>query len=288
MKKVLVTGATGFIGNYVIQELLKRKIHVVATSFSLEKAQTLPWYKQVTYIPFDLKTVSSEKNYFHFFDEPDLLIHLAWEGLPNYTSSFHIEENLPRHAAFLQNMLLNGLKDLCVTGTCFEYGMQEGELSENLPTKPSNEYALAKDRLRLFLRGLQKEHSFDLKWVRLFYMFGKGQNPKSLLSQLEQALERGDESFNMSPGDQLRDYLPVETVAAYIVKISLQTSISGIINCCSGLPVTVKELVESYLQQTNSSIHLNLGYYPYNNIEPKDFWGNPDKLKKIIAHEQSS
>jgi dTDP-6-deoxy-L-talose 4-dehydrogenase (NAD+) len=288
MKKVLVTGATGFIGNYIIQEFLRKGIHVVATSSSIDKAKTLPWYKQVTYIPFDLTTVSADKNYFQFFEKPDLLIHLAWEGLPNYKASFHIEQNLPRHVIFLQNMLVNGLKDLCVTGTCFEYGMQEGELSENMPANPSNEYAVAKDRLRLVLEDLQKEHSFDLKWVRLFYMFGRGQNPNSLLSQLDQALERGDESFNMSPGDQLRDYLPVETVASYMVKIALQTEVSGIINCCSGIPVTVKQLVESYLQRMKASIHLNLGYYPYNNIEPKNFWGNPDKLKKIIDHEQSS
>ena len=108
------------------------------------------------------------------------------------------------------------------------------------------------------------------------------QNPNSLLSQLNRALQNGDAVFNMSGGEQVRDYLPVEKVAVYIVSIALQQSVTGIINCCSGKGITVKELVQNYLKVKNKSIHLNLGFYPYTDYEPMSFWGDDGKLNKIF------
>lgn len=285
MKKVLVTGATGFIGNYVVEELLKHQYKVIATSASYEKAKTFPWYSRVQYIPFNLEAFSASENYYQFFKQPDSIIHLAWEGLPNYKSSFHIEVNLPRHLAFLNNLISNGLADITVTGTCFEYGMLEGCLREDMPTAPHNPYAMAKDNLRKQLQLLQQTIAFNLKWVRLFYMYGKRQNPNSLFSQLDKALANGDKAFNMSGGEQVRDYLPVEKVAEYIVEIATQNNVSGIINCCSGQPITIKELVKDYLISKGKQIELNLGYYPYTDYEPMAFWGNNEKLKTIIGHE---
>jgi dTDP-6-deoxy-L-talose 4-dehydrogenase (NAD+) len=179
-------------------------------------------------------------------------------------------------------MVESGCKKVVVIGTCFEYGMQSGALKEDLETKPDNPYALAKDTLRKYLEQLQKQVDFNLKWIRLFYMYGIGQNPNSIISQLETALEKGEEVFNMSGGDQLRDYLPVEQVAEYIVKISFQDKINGIINCCSGEPISIKELVENYLKEKNKSIGLNLGYYPYPDYEPMAFWGDDEQLRLAI------
>ena len=86
-------------------------------------------------------------------------------------------------------MVANGLKDINVIGTCFEYGMQSGSLSENLPSKPVTAYAISKDTLRRFLEELKKNYNFYFKWIRLFYMYGKGQSPKSILPQLDKALD---------------------------------------------------------------------------------------------------
>ena len=287
MKKVLVTGATGFIGNYVIEELLHHSFQVIATSAHEEKAKQFSWYSQVNYCPFDLRRFNDEENYFQFFEQPELMIHLAWEGLPNYKSSFHVEENLPRHFSFLSNLIRNGLKDLTVTGTCFEYGMKEGCLSEDKPVTPANPYAIAKNLLRKKLEELKNEYSFSLKWVRLFYMYGKGQNPNSILVQLEKAIQNSEPVFNMSGGEQLRDYLPIEKAAEYIVKIALQNKTENIINCCSGSPISIKQFVENYVQQRQSTIKLNLGYYPYPDYEPMAFWGDDRKLKTIL-NEQSN
>jgi len=282
MKKVLVTGATGFIGNYVIGELLRSHCDIIATSQHQEKAEQFEWYTKVKYLPFDLSSFDDNKNYFEYFGEPDILIHLAWEGLPNYKSPFHADENLPRHFSFLSNLIKNGLKDITVTGTCFEYGMKEGCLSEDMASAPANPYAIAKDLLRKRLEELRNQYPFFLKWVRLFYMYGKGQNPKSILAQLEKAIQNKEAAFNMSGGEQLRDYLPVEKVAEYIVRIALQTKTDGIINCCSGSPISIKQLVQNYLQKKQLEIKLNLGYYPYPDYEPMAFWGDDRKLKSII------
>lgn len=284
MKKILVTGATGFIGNYVVQELLKNNCIVIATSSDEQKARQYTWFNKVKYIPFKLEDFDNLINYPSFFQNPDAIIHLAWEGLPNYKSLFHFEVNLSRHYAFLKNLVTNGTADITVTGTCFEYGMQQGCLNEDMLSAPANPYALAKDTLRKFLQELQKINLFHFKWIRLFYMYGSGQNPNSLLSQLDKALANGESSFNMSGGEQVRDYLPVEKVAEYIAAIALQNCTGGIINCCSGTPVTVKELVEKYLEKQHKNIQLNLGYYPYPDYEPMRFWGDDKKLKTIISN----
>lgn len=285
MKKVLVTGATGFIGEYVVEELLKQGCTVIATSANMQKAKEASWIQQVTYIPFDLGQFDEAVDYYQHFRQPDLMIHLAWEGLPNYKADFHINRNLPLHIAFLTNIIKHGLPDLTITGTCFEYGMQEGALREDMPTAPTNYYGQAKDELRRFLEELQQSQPFVFKWVRLFYMYGKGQNPNSLLSQLDKALDSGEAVFNMSGGEQVRDYLPVTTVASYIVQIALQKTVTGIINCCSGKPVTVKQFVLDYLKEKNKSITLNLGHYPYPDYEPMRFWGDNSKLKTIVNNE---
>lgn len=281
MGKVLVTGATGFIGGYVIRELLKNGHEVVASSSNIEKAKNHDWFKDVTYRELDLGKLDSQTDYFAYFERPVKVIHLAWEGLPNYKSLFHIEENLPRHISFLKNLVANGAKDITVTGTCFEYGMQQGALREDLPTYPDNPYALAKDTLRKYLEQLRKTIPFSFKWARLFYMYGEGQNKKSLYPQLMEALDKDAESFNMSGGEQIRDFLPVQTIASHIVAIAGQTGVEGPINCCSGKPVSVLKFVNDIIAASGKKIDLNLGFYPYPDYEPMYFWGSNEKLKLI-------
>lgn len=282
-KRVLVTGATGFIGNHVVLKLLAQNHTVIATGKYLEKAKQFSWYSDTNFIPCDLNTEIDD--FYTYFEKPDTVIHLAWEGLPNYDASFHVEVNLINNYKFIKNLINNGLHDITVAGTCYEYGLQEGLLSEDMQTKPCNSYAIAKDTLRIHMEQLQSYYQFNLKWIRLFYLHGTGQNKDSLLAQLETALNNQETHFNMSGGEQLRDYLPIETAAQYITSIAMQENITGIINCCSGSPITVKQLVQDYLNKQNKTIHLNLGYYPYPKHEPMAFWGDRGKLDKILKEE---
>jgi nucleoside-diphosphate-sugar epimerase len=285
MERILVTGATGFIGHHVVRSLLEAGYTVIASSANEQRAREQPWFGAVEYIPLDLATIDPAVDYFRFLGKPDRMIHLAWEGLPNYRATFHTEVNLPRHQTFLTGLLSHGLRQLTVAGTCLEYGMQEGCLSESQHVVPANPYAIAKDILRSRLEEARHGESWQLRWVRLFYLYGKGQNPNSLFSQLDKALANHDPVFNMSGGEQVRDFLPVETVVHYLTMIALQDKVTGIINCCSGEPVTVRKMVEDYLERRGRTIQLNLGYYPYPDYEPFRFWGNPSKLKTILEHE---
>lgn len=280
--KILVTGATGFIGNEVINLLLKTDHDIIATGIETEDVVKLNynWYSDVKYIPKDL--AEKELNYFEFFYCPDLVIHLSWAKLPNYKELFHIEENLMDNYFFLKNMVSNGLRSLSCIGTCFEYGLQEGCIDENHSPTPSTAYGLSKDTLRRFVEELKKIYEFDFKWLRLFYTYGKGQSSRSLLSQLNKAVAANEKVFNMSGGEQLRDYLPVEKLAMYIVKCSIQSEICGILNICSGKPISVRKFVEDYIKGKKLSIGLNLGYYPYPDYEPFAFWGNNKKLIKAL------
>lgn len=279
--KILVTGATGFIGQHVISNLLADGLHVIATSRNEEKAKKFDWYNEVEYFQCDYHRQLLD--YYNYFGRPDALIHLAWNGLPKYNDSFHVEENLPANCKFLKNFVDNKIKKLVVAGTCYEYGMKNGPLSEDCCTLPVTQYGLAKDSLRKYLELILRDSTTSFNWTRLFFLYGKGQNPSSLMPQLEQAIAKGAEVFNMSGGEQLRDYLPVEIVAEYICRITVQLNMEGIVNCCSGEPISIRRLVETYLSEHDSNISLNLGYYPYPDYEPMAFWGNPTKLKKIIG-----
>ncbi len=279
--KILVTGATGFIGQHVISSLLDNEQTIIATSTSEEKAKKFDWYNKVEYLELDY--YNQNFDYYNYFKKPDVLVHLAWKGLPNYKEPFHFEKNLPVECRFLKNFVDHNIRKLVVAGTCLEYGIQNGCISEDSMTFPITQYALAKDSLRKYLELILKDFATSFNWVRFFYLYGNAQNPKSLLSQLKKAICDGDTVFNMSDGEQLRDYLSVEDVASYVCTIALQDRVNGIVNCCSGKPISVRRLVEENVKELKSDIKLNLGYYSYLEYEPMAFWGDTTKLRKIIG-----
>jgi dTDP-6-deoxy-L-talose 4-dehydrogenase (NAD+) len=282
-QKILVTGATGFIGQHVINQLLSiESMRIVATSRTEPSVEQASWLPKVQFIPFDIAVASADKDLFAYFGKPDVVIHLAWSGLPDYRSMAHLDTYWLQHYRFLTNLLANGLTNLTITGTCLEYGLQSGCLSENLPTLPTTAYGLAKDTLRKALELYAADRNVSFKWLRLFYMYGRGQNPKSLLAQVEAAALRGDATFNMSKGEQLRDYLPITDVASTIVQAAMKQDVNGVFNVCSGQPIAVRTLVERFMQERNYQLQLNLGYYPYPDYEPLAFWGNNQKLSMVI------
>ena len=270
--KIVVTGATGFIGSHVVAELLERKIETICTSTELNKIEKKSWYNKVKFIKVNLNDEISN-NTINEIASADKVIHLIWSGLPDYKNLNHFETFLMPQYFFLKRLIDCGLKDLTITGTCLEYGLKNGCLTEDIKSEPTNPYALAKDTLRKFLFQLQLKSNFKLKWARVFYTYGKGQSTKSILGQLDLAISNGESIFNMSAGEQLRDYLPVEDLANQIVNLSLSNEKNGIYNCCSGVPISIRRLVEEYLLKNQKKINLNLGHYEYPDYEPLAFWG---------------
>jgi nucleoside-diphosphate-sugar epimerase len=280
-RKVLVTGATGFIGRHVVRTLLARGFAVRAVARDLDKARGMDWFADVEFVAADIHHPSTDVG--ALSAGVDALMHLAWPGLPNYAGLFHFESNLPADYAFIKAVVQSGVGQVLVTGTCFEYGLQSGPLSESTLAQPTNPYGLAKNTLRLFLEALSRTEPFTLQWARLFYLHGEGQNPNSLLASLDRAIAAGDTQFNMSRGDQLRDYLPVTLAAEYLVRALEHPQLAGVFNCSSGQPVSVRALVEDYLQVRGATVQLNLGHYGYSVHEPMAFWGANDRLLQGIG-----
>jgi dTDP-6-deoxy-L-talose 4-dehydrogenase (NAD+) len=276
--KVAVTGATGFVGRHVVEELERRAISAVL--LCRPETELPPNFLTHTVVRFDLRELP--ENALSMLGKPDVLIHLAWGGLPNYKSLHHFEEELPAHYRFLKQLIEAGLGKLVVAGTCFEYGMKSGPLREDLETRPENPYGFAKDSLRRQLEFLQSQSPFYLTWARMFYLYGDGQAEGSLLPQLKRAVKVGDPVFKMSGGEQLRDYLPVIDAAKYLVSLAMNGSDNGVLNVCSGTPVSVRKLVQDWIRENDWTLDLDLGYYPYPGYEPMAFWGDREKLDRCL------
>ncbi|MEJ7745207.1 MAG: NAD(P)-dependent oxidoreductase [Luteimonas sp.] len=283
--KITVTGATGFVGRHVVEALLGRGHDVTAVARTDPGTAHFSWRDSVQFIACDLHDDAIDPA--ARLGVPDVLIDLAWPGLPNYKALFHFERNLPASYRFIKRMVEAGTKHVLITGTCFEYGNQNGALSEDAPALPDNPYGLAKNTLRLFLQALQKQQPFVLQWARLFYLTGQGQNANSVLSQLDRAIDAGDARFDMSGGEQLRDYLQVQEAAEYLAILAETPDFTGLINCCSGHPVSIRHLVEQRIRQRGASISLNLGHFPYPDHEPFAFWGNRQCLDRVVAKNLS-
>lgn len=277
--KILVTGATGFVGRHLVSRLLEGGHEVTILSRTGAGERGLQWESKVRSLVGDVDVARFDPTW----SEHDALAHLAWPDLPHYARLSHLESALPAHYSFIKNLVMHGMRHVLVTGTCFEYGMKSGPLCESDPTEPANPYALAKDTLRKFLQALQGERAFRLQWARLFYMYGPGQHPKSLMAQLDRAISEQRASFDMTGGEQLRDYLPVEKVAQALATLLEHPHAEGITNVCSGTPVSVRALAERRIRESGASLCLNLGALPYSPLEPMAFWGDNTRLAAITG-----
>ena len=278
--KVAVTGASGFIGGHVLNALARHEdLEIVAVSRREIPADRLPAGAAQAILDIAAPTEAD----FDRLGRPDVLMHLAWDGLPNYQSPHHIERELPAQYRFLRMLIEGGLRALLVTGTCYEYGMLGGELGEERVAEPASPYASAKIALHRQLELLKASTPFALTWARLFYTWGPGQASGSIFPQLCAAVERGDARFPMSPGEQIRDYLAVEEMARILVALALRREDSGAVNVCSGMPVRLRAQVEQWLAEYGWKIALDLGRYPYPDHEPLAFWGSVEKLERLLA-----
>jgi nucleoside-diphosphate-sugar epimerase len=267
-----VTGASGYVGRHVAAELARLGISATLSGRSPAEGSK--------FVALDIHDAPADA--FKRLGSPETLIHLAWQGLPNYKEAHHVDRELPAQRRFLEHMVRDGVANIVVAGTCLEYGMQSGALDEALNCTPGTAYGVAKNSLRLRLVELQATTPFKLTWARLFYSYGDGQ-ANSLLAQLKRAAESDDRVFRMSGGEQQRDYLPAEEMARLIVGLALNGRDNGVVNVCSGQPTTVNALVEGWLKKNGWSVRLERGYYPYPDYEPMSFWGDPAKLQRCLA-----
>lgn len=276
--RFVITGSTGFIGSSVVAHALDNGHLVTALARSLKKAEErLP----VSHPNLQLQIIEHLPRY--SFDSPhDALIHLAWEDVGAHTNPKNMLTNTNDQFTFLTNAIDGGVENITIAGTCLEYGLAEGSLGESDRLNPVSFYGLAKATLGQMLSiYCQQKADVAIKWLRYFYVYGERQRPQSLLRQLKAAIGRGDEAFDMSPGDQLRDFIHVETLAHNTIMAAQQTQVTGAINVGNGKPTRVADFVEALIELSGANISLNRGAYPYHPYEPFAFWANTEKLRKI-------
>lgn len=274
IKKVLVTGAAGYIGSHVVRVLLDQGYKVIASDIS---GQGIDPRAEFTDIPI----FSKQENLYQKLGEPDCLIHLAWKDGFIHNSNAHME-NLSDHMIFLMNMIDSGIKYVSVMGSMHEVGYWEGKVDENTPCNPMSLYAVAKNSLRQALLIYASGKNVSVHWLRGYYIYGDDKNGHSIFAKLLQSAENGKPTFPFTSGKNKYDFLSIEEVAEQIVRASVQSEINGIINICSGIAVSLGEEVEKYIKNNDLNIKLEYGVYPDRKYDSPAIWGDNTKIKQIM------
>lgn len=253
--RIFVTGGSGFIGSHLIQRL---KDHEVLC-LSRRPVSESP-YDFITWVSGDLENSrmwKSELEKFH----PEVCLHLAWDGLPNYSKETS-QRNIELSEQLLHNLIEFDVKKIVVAGSCWEYGTVTGELREDILPHPVGDFALAKLGLHQKFQEFCIKSQVELVWTRIFYSYGPGQRETSLLPSLFYALRNGDTPAIKSP-DAMQDFIHVADVASALALLATTDAPSGIFNIGSGYPTSVAEFVNiiaiccgsSFRLDTTSAVH---------------------------------
>jgi dTDP-6-deoxy-L-talose 4-dehydrogenase (NAD+) len=195
--------------------------------------------------------------------------------------NYHIDVELPLQVKFLTNLVSNGLPKLVVTGTCYEYGIASGALTESEDTTPVTPYGIAKDRLRRSMAGMKCDFEFDFKWARVFYPYGDGQAENGVYSQIRSAIANGEKYLKIGSGKQKRDFVAVEIVASVLIVLVTRDSEFYLVNIGSGEPQTVFEFVQQQIKSLNADLVPLVGAIPDREFESPAFWADTSQLKLI-------
>ena len=275
--RVLVTGANGYIGRHVVRELLSENVEVVAADQFFENPDSRA-DNRITDIFAD------SDDLFRRLGEPDVCIHLAWKDGFMHNSDSHME-SLSSHYRFIRSMIKSGLKQIAVMGSMHEVGYWEGAIDENTPCNPQSMYGIAKDALRRALFQMTAGTDVKVQWLRGFYIFGDDDRSSSIFGKIVAAEQRGEKTFPFTTGKNKYDFISVQELARQIAYCATQTEVDGIINCCTGKPVSLAEQVESFIRDRHLQIRLQYGAFPDRPYDSPAIWGDPEKINRIMrAH----
>ena len=274
MKKILITGGTGFIGSQVVQELLDKGYEV----HSLVYPPFAPEQKNLFQYEMNLMDGEAIKKFFaeHQFES---LIHLAWYVGPKC----HVHDlNMDWLIATL-NLLKafkeQGGKTFLGAGTCSEYEYKYGYLTEDVtPTDPGTLYGNSKNAIYNVAKVYCKQNGITFKWPRIFNLYGPKEKPQRLMPSVIQSCLKG-EDVKVSDCLKFQDYLHVEDTARGIVAV-LESDIQGAVNISSGQPVQLRTIVNKIAELTNFKGKILWGAIPAA-FGDDVVVGNNEKLKSL-------
>lgn len=277
--KILVTGANGYIGRHVVAKLLDSGVDVIACDIKTTDVDTRAICKTLNI--FDLPN----GNIFEELGSPDVCLHMAWRNGFVHNSPTQMGD-LSAHYNFLTALIDGGLKQLAVMGTMHEVGYWEGAIDEDTPCNPISMYGIAKDALRrsIMLYGQQKDTI--IQWLRCYYILGDDRHNNSIFSKLLQASEEGKITFPFTTGKNKYDFIEVNELAKLLAASVMQSEVTGIINCCTGKPVSLAERVETFICGHHLNIKLDYGVFPDRPYDSPCVYGDATKINSIINHKK--
>jgi len=240
--RILITGATGFIGRQICKALGDKDVDLRCV-IRKGKEYLLSGLSNAEIVYTEDLFAEKSDWWANQCSGIDTIIHAAWYTEPGkYLLSDLNTHCLQGSLNLAQGAIKAGVRRFVGIGTCFEYDLSAGVLSIDTPIKPTTPYAGAKAALYLSLDHWLQTHSVEFAWCRLFYLYGEGEDPRRLVPYLRSKLEKG-ETVELTSGKQIRDYLDVSTAGQMIADLALGYKV-GPVNICSGIPITVRQLAE--------------------------------------------
>lgn len=278
--KVLVTGANGYIGSHVVKKMCDMGIDVIATDIKDDNID-----KRAIIVKSNIFDIKDGENSYEKYYQPDVCLHMAWLDGFNHNSPKHMEY-LSAHYKFISNLIDNGLKQIAGMGTMHEIGFYEGVANEDIPTVPLTLYGISKNALRKALEVKCKEANVIYQWLRCFYITGDDMKSNSIFGKILRAAAEGKTEFPFTSGVNLFDFIDVNELAEQLSLAVMQDEITGIINCCSGVPMSLGERVEKFIEDNDLNINLVYGAFPDRPGASKANLADPTKINIIKANNK--
>lgn len=277
MARVLLTGATGFVGRHILK-LLEMQGHDVVLVLRPN------WQDRIT-IDTERTRVIETPDLFAMMPDwwrvalagVDTVIHAAWYAEPGlYLTSSKNIDCLCGTLQLAKAATQSGVKRFVGLGTCIEYRISDDPLSLETSLEPTTPYSAAKVAAYHTLREWFTYKDVSFLWCRLFYLYGEGEHPKRLVPYLHEKLKNG-EVADLTSGKQVRDFIDVKQAARMIVTGSL-SSVQGAANICTGQGRSVKQLAEEIADTYGCRDLLNFGARPDNLVDPPCIIGVPTRF----------
>ena len=280
MKKVLLTGANGFIGRQAIPFLaiLGYEVHTICYPDNSDLNED----KNIFLHRCNLLN-SEEQKQLLIEVKPTHLLHFAWYAVPGkYWTSIENLRWVQASINLLIDFIENGGTRAVFAGSCAEYDWNYGYCSEGItPTRPQTLYGTCKNSFQEIVSQFSKQTGVSSAWGRIFFLYGPYEAKIRLIPSVIISLLQ-NQPARCTHGNQIRDFLHVEDVASAFVSL-LESNIEGPINIASGQPIALKTVVKqiaTYLKQLDL---LELGSIPVPNNEPSLLVANVERLTKEVG-----